>query len=58
MTTSKCPKCGDPHLIRLSSQYKRICSRCDEHLPWELKPNQTPVVSNNRATRNLSSLSR
>ncbi len=48
---SNCPHCGDPHLIHYSSTRKKQCSNCGRDLPWELKPGQPPLLSNNRDTR-------
>lgn len=42
-----CPKCLAPlHAIR--SQFIKMCGSCDYQEPWELKPGQKPLVTNNR----------
>lgn len=42
-----CPKCLAPlHPIR--SQFIKMCGSCDYKEPWELKPGQKPLVTNNR----------
>lgn len=48
---SNCPKCNDPHLISYSSLQKKQCSGCGAMLTWELKPDQPPLVNNNRDKR-------
>ena len=42
-----CPKCRAPlHPIR--SQFIKMCGSCNYQEPWELKPGQKPLVTNNR----------
>lgn len=48
---SQCPHCGDNRLIKYSSLRKQQCSKCGSLLPWELKPGQKPLVTNNRDKR-------
>lgn len=42
-----CPECGGVlHPIR--SQFIKMCGSCGYEEPWELKPGQKPLVTNNR----------
>lgn len=42
-----CPKCLSPlHAIR--SQFIKMCGSCGYQEPWELKPGQKPLITNNR----------
>lgn len=47
----RCPHCNDPHLVRYSSLRKMYCTYCERVLPWDLKPGQQPIVTNNRAPK-------
>lgn len=46
--TKRCPKCGSPALVRLSSLKTKKCGDCSHELHWPLKPGQLPLVTNNR----------
>lgn len=46
----ECPKCSGP-LARMSSLNLLICVDCRTEYDWLLKPNQPPLVDNNRSGR-------
>lgn len=35
MTTKRCPKCGNTHLVRVSSQNKKYCTDCHTVINWK-----------------------
>lgn len=43
--------CQHETTVKLSSQALKICGDCGARIPWELKPDQPPVVTNNRDKR-------
>lgn len=48
----KHPKpCQHESTMKLSSINQQLCYGCNEALPWDLKPNQQPLVSCNRDKR-------
>lgn len=47
-TASKCPKCGNTWLLRLSSLRMKLCTDCNTVIPWELKDKQPPLVKHQR----------
>lgn len=48
----RCPTCAEP-LSELASQFIRYCTNghCKAIWPWELKPNQKPLMSSHRDRR-------
>ena len=39
-----CPKCGSGSVVKLSSLFLKICGNCGYNWPWNLKPNQKPLI--------------
>jgi ribosomal protein L37AE/L43A len=49
--TLLCPKCHNPHVIRMSSLRIIHCGDCGTESPWPLKDGQKPLISCNRSDR-------
>ena len=43
--------CNHETTMKLSSTQEQLCYACRELLPWELKPNQPPLVTSSRDKR-------
>lgn len=43
-----CPQCNDGVLVPLRSLNIKKCSSCAQEQPFLLKPNQAPLLNNNR----------
>lgn len=48
MTTKICPKCGSKYLVRIATQYLKICNECGHKIEWLLDKGQQPLITNNR----------
>lgn len=46
-----CPKCHNPHVIRMSSLRIIHCGDCGTESPWPLKDGQKPLISSSRSDR-------
>lgn len=50
-STDNCPSCGKGVMCAIRSQQIKMCSSCAHTVPWELKPGQLPLVTNNRQVK-------
>lgn len=49
--TTKCPKCGNPEVVRMSSLRIIYCVDCHTESPWPLKDGQKPLIGSARGDR-------